>query len=282
MARYNPKSPSSNWPLRENIRQAFAGGPANAFQTMLRMLAATVPGGAEAQNAYIASVTGSSVRTVRRWRNQGTIPNGYPNHERVFLSLYRALVNRNTAFFPVGFRFMIDVWGKDAFYYTEFSDLYEQRLLTKFRNAGPLPLSELKKQVERALAEVGEGSSGSVHLVYEHAPDPAKVFEVTSLRVRRKKNKIVEHRHTYSEQGYLDFFDPYDLPMMTTKIASAIEAGGRALTREGIVSSLESLYHTLTFYYGFYSPGNTKEPHSRINPTASWMRWFERVINLLM
>ena len=58
--------PAYNYPLRENVRQAFAGGQGNAFQTMLRMLASTVPGGIEAQNAYIARITGASIRTVRR------------------------------------------------------------------------------------------------------------------------------------------------------------------------------------------------------------------------
>ena len=273
-----------NFPLRENVRQAFAGGQGNAFQTMIRMVASTVPGGIEAQNAYIARVTGASVRTVRRWRNQGTVPNGIANQEKVFLALYHAITNRDGwAFHPVGFRFLIDVWGKDAFSYTELGDLYEQRLLRKFKGGKPLPLTQLQRMVESALKNLGEGSSGAINLFLERATDPNRIFEVTSTRVaRRRRGKTKETESTYTEEGYLDFFDPYDLHLMTAKLASAIEAGGKSLTRGGMLNTVESLYRTLTFWYGFYSPGNTRSPHAAQNPTAAWMRWLERLSNLLM
>lgn len=275
--------PAYNFPLRENVRQAFAGGQGNAFQTMLRMVASTVPGGIEAQNAYIARMTGASVRTVRRWRNQGVVPNGIANQEKVFISLYRGIVLRDIPFHPVGFRYLIEIWGKDAFSYAELGDLYEQRLLRKFKGGKPLPLTQLQRMVESALRNLGEGSSGAINLFLERATDPNRIFEVTSTRVaRRRGGKTKETESTYTEEGYLDFFDPYDLHVMTAKLAAAIEAGGKALTTGGMLNTLEALYRTLTFWYGFYSPGNTKSPHSAQNPTAAWMRWLERLTNLLM
>ena len=280
MKMIKPKS-NFNWHYRETITQAFAGGSQNAFQTMLRMAASRIPGGVGKQNEYIAIITQSSVRSVRRWRNQGTVPHGYPNQSRVFDSLYHYIIdNRKYDFYPIGFRFLIEVWGKEAFSYSELYDLYEQRLLGKFRNAAPFQLTILKKQVEKAVIDATGSGSGSVALRFEHAPDPDKVFEVETRRRTRKKKKMEEKTYTYPETGYMDFFNPYDLPMMTTKIAAALEAASNSITMSQIKSALTDLRTELRYWYGFYEPKVSKRPHSKMDPTADYMRWLEKVIEL--
>ena len=284
----------NDWSLRVIVDQAFdtTRRPRNAWETMLDMIASQVRGGPQAQNRAIAYFLGVSERTVRRWRNERVIP---PPRDRAYLfqKAYLTLIGRSPAglgervFFPVGFQFIVPDFLSNAVTPEDLADEYEAALDLYVQEVEPAPLVKpiplaasqrlIGQFLSGGIAEVQMGGASETRI--ERALDPRRIWPTEVRENVQGRYADVKIRAVY---GYVDFFNPYDLPLMTAKILALIKraTSGSLGSANSLSSLLTRLHAILRMEYGFYSPGNSKRPNARLDHTAPFMRWLERMIAL--
>lgn len=276
-----------NWSLATIIGQMYDPRPSSAWFTMLGMMASYARGNEAAQNRLIAYELGVSERQVRRWRNEHVIPNRYQDQLYFASKLTRFLspIRRSgtRALYPVGFLVSINEYAA-GLSYAELKSLYDEtdreinHLVSPPPRVKPPALIASQRGIQAAAGDAEGQESGRMSLVYEYAASPNVEIPVKVVRVSRKKEKI----YYESIQGYLDFFNPYDLPLMGARVDIAIRMiASHPGAESAIMRALSHLYALLRVEYGFYSPGNTRLPNASVNRTVSFMRWFERVLNMI-
>ena len=282
-----------NWYLSTIAAQAFdiKRRPRNAWETMLDMIASQVKGGPQSQNRAIAYFLNVSERTVRRWRNERILP-APRDRKFYFQKAYLTLINRSPTglggrvFFPVGFQFVIPEF-LNVVNVEDLSDEYDasEAMYVKRGNpppsVKPIPLAQSTREIEAFLS--GGVSSvtnaGASQVRIERAIDPMKIWPSRIIERFQGRETTIELQST---EGYVDFFNPYDIPVMAARILSLIKLAtsgsfGSASSLSGMLTRLHAI---LRIEYGFYSPGSSKRPNARLDHTAPFMRWFERMISL--
>lgn len=283
-----------NWYLSTIVAQAFDNKryPRNAWETMLDMIASQVKGGPQAQNRAIAYYLNVSERTVRRWRNERVIP---APKDRAFLfeKAYLTLISRSRSglgdrvFFPVGFQFMVPDFIRNAVTPEDLIDAYEADVELYIKEVPPPPsvrpeaLAVSMRGIESFLDGSVEGveAAGATQVRIERAIDPMRGWpeEIReSFQGREAEIKVKQI------EGYADFFNPYDIPVMAARLRALIKlaTSGSLGATYSLSGMLTRLHAILRIEYGFYSPGNSRRPNVRLDHTARFMRWLERMIAL--
>lgn len=286
---------SINWYLQTNIEQAFDERSSSAWHTMLGMAASMVRGNDAAANRFIAYYLGVNEREVRRWRNQGMMPS--PRNQRFFFDkMYRLLVDRKLSpidgriFFPVGFQVIVPDWSRGVDL-EDLRDEYNAAVSMIIKPGSPKPrikpqsAAVTMRNIEEFLRDGEVAFSGAASLVFEHATaGPDRVWPSSvSVRYRTEEGRIVRDVKIDSgTKGYMDYFDPYDIPTMLARIYAVLKVGtsGSYGGSSNLASSLSRLYDILRYDYGFYSPGETKRAHANLDRTAKFMRWLAKMIPL--
>lgn len=264
--------------------------PRNAWTTMLELLASDIRGGAQNQNRAIAFFMNVSERQVRRWRNDGSVPSPR-DWDYYFTKIYAVLGEKSPSrdmvdgrlFFPIGFQVMVPKWseGND---WDDIAEAYHVRENAYVKpvnpapNVKPIALTTSMRGIHNFLTGEGEiPSSGASEIFFERAVNPNKIWptEIEVNRFGESKEIIIEHL-----EGYLDFFNPYDLPVMAARILALIQVGTSSMfgSANNISSALTTLYFLLIRQYGFYEPGETKRPNVKLDRTANFMRWLQKMI----
>ena len=286
---------SINWYLQTNIEQAFDERPSSAWHTMLGMAASMVRGNDAAANRFIAYYLGVNEREVRRWRNQGMMPS--PRNRRFFFDkMYRLLVDRKLTpvdgriFFPVGFQVIVPEWSRGVDL-DDLRDEYNAAVSMIIKPGSPKPRitpqagTVTMRDIEEFLTDGEVAFSGAASLVFEHAVSgPDRVWPSSVVvRYHTEEGRVVRDvKIDSSTKGYMDYFNPYDIPTMLARIYAVLKIGtsGSYGGSSNLASSLSRLYDILRYDYGFYSPGETKRAHANLDRTAKFMRWLAKMIPL--
>lgn len=284
---------NKNWYLSTIVPQAFDNQryPRNAWETMLDMIASQVRGGPQEQNRAIAYFLNVSERTVRRWRNERRLP-APKDQAFLFQKAYLTIIGKSPSglggrvFFPVGFQFVVPEF-LSVVNIEDLQDEYDAEVSMYIRNVSPppdikpIPLTQSMRGIEAFLAGgMGSVSSAGASAVrIEKAMDPMRMWP-TRVEERMQGHQVV--LNVQATEGYIDFFNPYDLPTMTARILALIKlaTSGSFGSASSLSSLLTRLHAILRVEYGFYAPGSSKRSHANLDHTAPFMRWLERMIAL--
>lgn len=284
---------NKNWNLHLIVDQAFDTKryPRNPWENMLDLIAAHIRGGPQAQNRAIGYFLNASERTVRRWRNERVMP--LPRDRRlIFEKTYMALIDRSPSgiservFFPIGFQFVVPEW-LDAGNLDDEADKYEAAESLYVKEVPPPPsikpiaITTSMRAIE-AFLQGGLDSvenSGASQVRIEKAVDPMKQWPTRVIETYQGKTREIK---VDAAQGYIDFFNPYDIPTMNARLLALIKlaTSGSFGSASSLSNLLTRLHAILRVQYGFYSPGNSRLPHANLDHTAPYMRWLERMISL--